>query len=85
MSPRKNRYLRELEEMLEAVNTFQKRVDFIQSQGVNVDQITPLLSRLATAADALIAKGAGAITKADVQTIVDSLTSVATKLEAAAV
>lgn len=84
MPPRKNKYLRELEEILETVNTLQKRVDFIQSQGVNVENITPLLARLATAADAVIAKGTGAITPADVATIVEALTTVVTKLENAA-
>lgn len=61
-----------------------KRLEQLKSEGVDVDQITPLLTRLETAATALIAKGTGAITAADVATIVTSLTDVATKLEAAA-
>jgi ribosomal 50S subunit-associated protein YjgA (DUF615 family) len=62
----------------------QKRLDALSQEGVDEDQITPLLTRLSTAAEALIAKGAGAITSADVTTIVNALTDVATKLETAA-
>lgn len=61
-----------------------KRIADLQSQGENVDQITPLLTRLEAATTALIAKGSGAITAADVTTIVNSLTDVVTKVEAAA-
>ena len=85
MPPRKNKYLRELEEIQEALNNFQKRVDFIQSQGVDVEQVNAALSDLSINVDALIASKApaGGITPAEAQTIVDGLNAISTKIKAA--
>lgn len=88
MTPRVTKsakFLRELEEMQEAINTFQKRVEFIQSQGVDVEQVNTAISDLSTNVDALIASKApaGGITPAEAQTIVDGLTAISTKIKAA--
>jgi hypothetical protein len=60
----------------------QKRIEVLKSEGENVDQITALMTTLGTDLDALIAQGQGALTPANVQTIVDGLSALDAKVKA---
>ena len=73
----------ELTDLEHVIRVLQKRVAFIALQGGNVEAIQTALDRLSRDVDALIAKAQGSITPAQAQSIVDGLTALATKLEAA--
>jgi len=73
----------DLAEIKKEISALQKRVSKIQKDGFNVDQINAALSQLNTDVDALIAKGAGAITPAQAATIAQALTDMDTKIKSA--
>lgn len=60
------------------------RIDELNQEGINVDQVNAALADLSTKVDALIAAKApqGGITTAEAQSITDSITAIATKVVA---
>lgn len=60
------------------------RIDELNQEGINVDQVNAALVDLSTKVDALIAAKApqGGITTAEAQSITDSITAIATKVVA---
>jgi hypothetical protein len=60
------------------------RIDELNQEGINVDQVNAALQDLSTKVDALIAAKApqGGITTAEAQSITDSITAIATKVVA---
>ena len=78
-----NKHTRELERLKKEVALIQQRLNVLKAEGVNVEAINAALAKLSTDVDALIAKGSGGITPAQAQTIVDGLTALSTKIEAA--
>ncbi len=85
-SKRNTRDFTELKRIARQVAKFQKRVTILATRikGEDMDQITAALERLSRAADALIAKGQGAITPAQAGQIASTLSDLAAKIEAAA-
>ena len=78
-----NKHTRELERLKKEVAIIQQRLNVLKAEGVNVEAINAALAKLSTDVDALIAKGSGGITPAQAKTIVDGLTALSTKIEAA--
>ena len=78
-----NKHTRELERLKKEVALIQQRINVLKAEGVNVEAINAALAKLSIDVDALIAKGSGGITPAQAQTIVDGLTALSTKIEAA--